>query len=243
MADARGTTLSLRIAGTGEESSGDRRWCSPPAGARITFAGFLKAYVETVDEQVGGEADDAESRLPQSHRGPAAGRRRAHPRRPRHQPAGPLHRGVADQGARGAGHRPPVDLLVDHQDHPGPRLRAQEGQRTGAVLGGVRRNRFAGAAFRPARRLRLHRGDGRRARRDRLRATSNAPTGSTTSTSAATTASPTRWPAPAVSRSLSASTSRASMLEKSTPSSYLMTPKVVSSMSGSARTGPTWNAR
>ncbi|MDT7711542.1 MAG: topoisomerase, partial [Pseudonocardiales bacterium] len=30
-----------------------------------TFPGFLKAYVETVDEQAGGEADDAERRLPQ----------------------------------------------------------------------------------------------------------------------------------------------------------------------------------
>ncbi|HEY5843194.1 MAG TPA: topoisomerase C-terminal repeat-containing protein, partial [Mycobacterium sp.] len=29
-----------------------------------TFAGFLKAYVESLDEQAGGEADDAESRLP-----------------------------------------------------------------------------------------------------------------------------------------------------------------------------------
>ena len=35
------------------------------SGRTITFAGFLKAYVETVDEQAGGEADDAESRLPQ----------------------------------------------------------------------------------------------------------------------------------------------------------------------------------
>ena len=35
------------------------------SGRTITFAGFLKAYVETVDELAGGEADDAESRLPQ----------------------------------------------------------------------------------------------------------------------------------------------------------------------------------
>ena len=44
------------------------------SGRTITFAGFLKAYVETVDELAGGEADDAESRLPQLHRGPAAWR-------------------------------------------------------------------------------------------------------------------------------------------------------------------------
>ena len=34
------------------------------SGRTITFAGFLKAYVESIDEQAGGEADDAESRLP-----------------------------------------------------------------------------------------------------------------------------------------------------------------------------------
>ncbi|MGH3910639.1 MAG: DNA topoisomerase, partial [Pseudonocardiaceae bacterium] len=35
------------------------------SGRTITFPGFLKAYVETVDEEAGGEADDAERRLPQ----------------------------------------------------------------------------------------------------------------------------------------------------------------------------------
>ena len=167
MADARGTTLSLRIAGEPRRATG--RWCSPPAGAPSPSPGFLKAYVETVDEQAGGEADDAESRLPQLTEGQRLDALELDARRPRHQPAGPLHRGVADQGARGAGHRPPVDLLVDHQDHPGPRLRAQEGQRAGAVVGGVRGHRAAGAALRPAGRLRLHRGDGGRARRDRVR--------------------------------------------------------------------------
>ena len=39
------------------------------SGRTITFAGFLKAYVESVDEQAGGEADDAESRLPQLTQG------------------------------------------------------------------------------------------------------------------------------------------------------------------------------
>ena len=60
MADARGTTLSLRIAGV----SGDRQVVFSATGRTITFAGFLKAYVETVDELAGGEADDAERRLP-----------------------------------------------------------------------------------------------------------------------------------------------------------------------------------
>jgi DNA topoisomerase I len=65
MADARGTTLSLRING---ESDG-RQVVFSASGRTITFAGFLKAYVETVDDQAGGEADDAESRLPQLTQG------------------------------------------------------------------------------------------------------------------------------------------------------------------------------
>lgn len=61
MADARGTTLSLRIAG---RSSGGEEVVFSTSGRTITFAGFLKAYVESIDDQAGGEADDAESRLP-----------------------------------------------------------------------------------------------------------------------------------------------------------------------------------
>ncbi|CAL99725.1 DNA topoisomerase I [Saccharopolyspora erythraea NRRL 2338] len=61
MADAKGTTLSVRITGT----SADGEECTFAASGRtITFAGFLKAYVEAVDSEAGGVADDAESRLP-----------------------------------------------------------------------------------------------------------------------------------------------------------------------------------
>jgi DNA topoisomerase-1 len=61
MADARGTTMSVRIVGAA--ASGEE--CTFAASGRtITFAGFLKAYVESVDSEAGGEADDAESRLP-----------------------------------------------------------------------------------------------------------------------------------------------------------------------------------
>jgi DNA topoisomerase-1 len=66
MADARGTTLSLRI--TGNAADG-REATLAASGRTITFPGFLKAYVETVDELAGGEADDAESRLPQLRQG------------------------------------------------------------------------------------------------------------------------------------------------------------------------------
>jgi DNA topoisomerase-1 len=68
MTDARGSTLSVRVTGTaatGEE-------CTFAASGRtITHLGFLKAYVETVDEEAGGEADDAERRLPRLTEGQA----------------------------------------------------------------------------------------------------------------------------------------------------------------------------
>ncbi len=68
MADAKGTTLTLRItgvAGTGEEC------VFSASGRTITFPGFLKAYVESVDEEAGGQSDDAESRLPALEQGRA----------------------------------------------------------------------------------------------------------------------------------------------------------------------------
>ena len=76
MADARGTTLSLRISGAarpatltpGSPSTGSR-WCSARAGAPSRSPGFLKAYVESIDDLAGGEADDAESRLPNLEQG------------------------------------------------------------------------------------------------------------------------------------------------------------------------------
>jgi DNA topoisomerase-1 len=71
MNDARGNTTSVRIVGTTNSggtagSAGGGQECTFAASGRtITFAGFLKAYVETVDAEAGGESDDAESRLPQ----------------------------------------------------------------------------------------------------------------------------------------------------------------------------------
>ncbi|MDA4086910.1 type I DNA topoisomerase [Mycolicibacterium hassiacum] len=66
MADARGTTLSLRISGTAADG---RQVVFTASGRTITFPGFLKAYVESIDELAGGESDDAESRLPQLRKG------------------------------------------------------------------------------------------------------------------------------------------------------------------------------
>ncbi|GGM05277.1 type I DNA topoisomerase [Nakamurella endophytica] len=66
MVDARGRTLTVRIeARTGAGAAQPDVACLFGASGRtITFPGFLRAYVETVDAEAGGEADDAESRLP-----------------------------------------------------------------------------------------------------------------------------------------------------------------------------------
>ncbi|GHF74816.1 DNA topoisomerase-1 [Amycolatopsis bartoniae] len=62
MNDARGTTMSVRIAGT---ASTGEECVFAASGRTITFPGFLKAYVEAVDTEAGGDADDKQSRLPQ----------------------------------------------------------------------------------------------------------------------------------------------------------------------------------
>ncbi|WP_258905577.1 type I DNA topoisomerase [Actinokineospora sp. UTMC 2448] len=66
MADVRGTTMTVRI--TGNAASGEECVFSS-SGRTITFAGFLRAYVESVDTETGGEADDAERRLPRLAKG------------------------------------------------------------------------------------------------------------------------------------------------------------------------------
>jgi len=61
MADARGTTMSLRIVG---KSSAGEDCTFAASGRTITFSGFLSAYVESIDDQAGGVEDNKESRLP-----------------------------------------------------------------------------------------------------------------------------------------------------------------------------------
>ncbi|MGD7705092.1 type I DNA topoisomerase [Microlunatus sp. Y2014] len=59
MSDAKGESISVRIDAVPTEGEA----CTFSASGRtITFHGFLKAYVESVDE---GQSDDAQSRLPQ----------------------------------------------------------------------------------------------------------------------------------------------------------------------------------
>ncbi len=68
MADAVGQTVSVRLAG---RSSTDEAVEFSTSGRTITFPGFLRAYVEGKDDDLGGdaEADDSERRLPRLERG------------------------------------------------------------------------------------------------------------------------------------------------------------------------------
>jgi DNA topoisomerase-1 len=74
MADAVGTTVSVRLGGT---SITDEAVVFTTSGRTITFPGFLRAYVEEVEEGAGESAkddalrDDTEKRLPQLARGDA----------------------------------------------------------------------------------------------------------------------------------------------------------------------------
>ena len=66
MADAVGTSVSVRLGGT--SSTGERAEFSA-SGKTITFPGFLRAYVESLDEGSGdADRDDSERRLPRLRR-------------------------------------------------------------------------------------------------------------------------------------------------------------------------------
>lgn len=79
MVDARGTSTSLRLT-TAATAAGAAHDCVFAAsGLVITTQGFLRAYVETVDELAGGEADDAQRHLPQLAKGQNVAAREAAP--------------------------------------------------------------------------------------------------------------------------------------------------------------------
>ena len=168
MADARGVTANVRLGartrrrhrrravGVAAASSPSRASCGPTSRATTTS----RPSATTPSAGCRGSRSATPSTAEQLD---AAG--------PHDEPAGPLHRGFAGQAARGARHRPPVDLRQHHHDHPGPRLRLEEGQRARPDVAGLRGGQAARGALRPARRLRLHRVDGGRPRQHRRAAT------------------------------------------------------------------------
>ena len=167
MADARGRSVTLRLAGDVERG---RAGGVPRVGSHdYEFLGFRMAYVDVSDEPErsrGRRGDPARGRRGRGRRA-ASGleAERAHD-----PAAGALHRGEPGQGARGPRDRPAVDVRVDHQhDHERARLRLEEGQRARPVVDRVREDAAARALLPAPRRLRLHRHDGGGARRGRAR--------------------------------------------------------------------------
>ena len=148
MADARGETVSVRL---GAKSTDGEDAEFGASGTVITFRGFLAAYEEGRDDDV--REDESAAAEARAGPGTASHGARAEATRPHRRP---LHRGDARAGARGARHRPAVDLRGDHRHDPGPRLRLQEGHGARAVVRRLRRRAAPGAPLRPARRLRLH---------------------------------------------------------------------------------------
>ncbi|MEE6273756.1 type I DNA topoisomerase [Georgenia wangjunii] len=73
MADARGSTATLRVAATAELADGARRAELTASGTVITFRGFLAAYEEGRDADRYGESggDQRETRLPEVREGDA----------------------------------------------------------------------------------------------------------------------------------------------------------------------------
>src|SRR6478609_7695019 len=66
MKDAIGQTITVKIIATPADSE---RCTLVASGRTITFYGFLKAYVEAVDEASDGQSDDSQTRLPQLSEG------------------------------------------------------------------------------------------------------------------------------------------------------------------------------
>ncbi len=71
MKDAEGQTISVKIDAVPAAGSpeGGQPCTFTASGRTITFHGFLKAYVESVDEGAGGQSDDAQTRLPRLSEG------------------------------------------------------------------------------------------------------------------------------------------------------------------------------
>ena len=167
MADARGTTLTLRISGT----AGTGEDCTFSASGRtITFAGFLKAYVESVDEEAGGQSDDAESRLPgtesraRQSRPPSSIPTGTPPTRPLATPRRSLIKTLEELGiGRPSTYSSIIKTILD---------RGYVYKRGSALVPSWVAFAVIGlleVALRPAGRLRLHGRNGRRSRRDRRR--------------------------------------------------------------------------
>ena len=146
MKDATGESVSVRVAGT---STASERAEFGATGKLINFHGFLKAYVEDVEDP-SVDRDDRERRLPTLAEADPLDVLRLAPaehatRPPVRYTEASLVKELED---REIGR--PVHLRLDHRHDPGPRLRVQEEHRPGPFVPGLRRRHSARTALRPA---------------------------------------------------------------------------------------------
>ncbi len=102
-------------------------------------------------------------------RGPGAEPRRGRGQGARNHPGRPVHRGQPGQEARGARHRPPLDLRVDHLHDHGAWLRHAPRSVARSELDRLLGGAPARGLLRRPRRIRLHRRNGGRPRPHRRR--------------------------------------------------------------------------
>ncbi len=163
MEDAKGQTVSLRIAG-----------CLVHRRERRVRRVGHRDHVPRLPRRVRGgprrDRGEGRRRAPPAELAEGDARRAEGARAAgsRDESACALHGGDARANARGARHRPPVDVRVDPRHDPRPRLRLQEGHGARAVVPRVLGRAAARAALRPARRLRLHGAHGGRPRPHRV---------------------------------------------------------------------------
>ena len=133
------------------------------SGTVITFRGFLAAYEEGRDEDASG-GDDDERRLPPLEPGDHLDVRALEPQGDETTPPARYTEATLVKALEERGIGRPSTVRLDPRHDRRPRLRLQEGHRAGADVPRLRGRRPAGAAFRAARRLRLHRAPRRRPR-------------------------------------------------------------------------------
>ncbi len=130
-------------------------------GQVIKFPGFLSVYAETVEDAV--NEDETGASLPEVSEGDDDQAARDPARAALHAAAAAVLRGDAGQGAGREGHRTAVDLRGHPVDHPGPRLRREEGSAPSPDRARRDGQRPAREELPGHRQHRLHRPDGRTA--------------------------------------------------------------------------------
>ena len=111
-----------------DDRAGRRRRTSCARSAtKVLFDGFARVYTEGRDDDARGRRRGDRRGCRRSAEATTTVGRRGHPDPALHRAAAALHRGDADQGARGARHRPAVDVRGDDLDDHRPRLRPGRG--------------------------------------------------------------------------------------------------------------------